>query len=106
MRVADDDLQQIVEVVSDATGHLTKRFHFLRLGELLLRPLERCLSRPSLGDVTRDFCETDGPTHLVANRFDHDARPERALDAPHTPPFGAIFALVCADVRSALRLPH
>ena len=43
---ADDDRQQVVEVVRDAAGQLAQRLHLLALAELLLRGLE-------LGDVAR-----------------------------------------------------
>ena len=43
---ADDDRQQIVEVVRDAAGQLAERLHLLALAKLLLRGLQ-------LGDVAR-----------------------------------------------------
>ena len=43
LEVADDDGQQVVEVVRDAAGQLADRLHLLRLGELL-----RASSRASL----------------------------------------------------------
>ena len=77
LRVTADDHQQIVEVVGDAAGQLAERLHLLRLGELLLRPLERRLRLPPLGDVARDLDEADQRAQLVADRLDHNARPER-----------------------------
>ena len=59
LRVAADDHQEIVEVVGDAARQLAERFHLLRLGELLLRALERSLRLPPLGDVARDLHEAD-----------------------------------------------
>ena len=104
LRVAADDHQQIVEVVGDAAGQLAERFHLLRLGELLLRPLERGLRLPSLGDVAGDLHEADERADLVADRLDHDARPEQALVAPHAPAFDDAFALVGGELERARRL--
>ena len=104
LRVAADDHQQIVEVVGDAAGQLAERLHLLRLGELLLRALERCLRLPSLGDVARDLHEAGERAHLVADRLDHDARPEQALVAPHPPALDHAFALVGGELEGARRL--
>ena len=38
LAVADDDAEQVVEVVRDAAGELAHGFHFLRLPELLFQP--------------------------------------------------------------------
>ena len=104
LRVAADDHQQIVEIVGDAAGQLSERLHLLRLGELLLRPLERGLRFPPLGDVARDLHEADERADLVADRLDHHARPEQALVAPNAPAFDDVFALVGGDLESARRL--
>ena len=37
--VADDDAEQIVEVVGNAAGELADRLHFLRLAQFRLHPL-------------------------------------------------------------------
>ena len=102
--VAADDHQEIVEIVGDAAGQLAERLHLLRLGELLLRPLERGLRLPPLGDVARDLHEADERAHLVADRLDHDARPEQALVAPHAPALDDVLALVGGDLEGARRL--
>ena len=83
--MAGDDHQQIVEVVRDAAGELAERLHLLRLGELLLHPLERDLRVAPLGDVAGDLGEADQLAVVVADRIDDDAGPEeRAVlaDAP------------------------
>ena len=104
LRMAADDHQEIVEVVRDAAGQLAERLHLLRLRELLLRPLERRLRFPPLGDVARDVHEADQRADLVADRLDHGARPELALVAPHAPALDGIFALVGGDLERARRL--
>ena len=104
LRVAADDHQQIVEIVGDAAGQLAERLHLLRLRELLLGPLQRCLRLPSLGDVARDLHETGERAHLVADRLDHHARPEQALVAPHPPALDHAFALVGSDLEGTRRL--
>lgn len=48
--IADDDGQQIVEVMGDAAGELADRLHLLRLDQLFLRPL-------ALGQVVDDADE-------------------------------------------------
>ena len=50
--VADDHGQQVVEVVGDAAGQLTKRFHLLRLHELLLEFPLGVFGDDAIGDVT------------------------------------------------------
>src|SRR6202167_6613012 len=51
--VAADDHEQIVEIVSDASGETTDRFHFLRLTELIFEDA-------TLGDVFGDGFEDIG----------------------------------------------
>src|SRR5262249_34395299 len=101
LRVAADDHQQIVEVVGNAARQLAERFHLLRLRQLLLRALERCLGLPSLGDVARDVHEAGKGARLVADRLDHGARPEWAPVAPHAPALDGTFALVGGDLKRA-----
>ena len=47
LAVAEDDRQEVVEVVRDAAGEVPDRLHLLRLAELLLHPV-------ALGHVQRD----------------------------------------------------
>ena len=47
LQIADDDGEQIVEIVGDAAGELAHGLHLLRLAELLLH-------LPALGDVFLD----------------------------------------------------
>ncbi len=55
--VADDDGQQVIEVVGDAAGELADAFHLLGLGELLLRPLQGLGRLAAFADVARDLGE-------------------------------------------------
>ena len=41
LRIAEDDGQQIVEIMRDAAGELTHRLHFLGLGEFLVELIDR-----------------------------------------------------------------
>ena len=59
---ADDDRQQIVEVVRDAAGQLPQRLHLLALAKLLLRGLQ-------LGDVARLEQQIDDLPRLIADRL-------------------------------------
>src|SRR5262249_3968130 len=73
LRAAADDHQQIVEIVRDATGQFSDRFHFLRHGKLFTRfdqlllrvaPL-RCVAdnageAEKIGIVVTDCCEYPG----------------------------------------------
>src|SRR6266851_2443925 len=102
--MAADDHQQIVEIVRNAACELAERFHLLRLGELLLRPFERRLSLLSLSNVARNLHEADKRARLVADRLDHDACPELALVAPHTPALHGIFAFVGGDLEGSCGL--
>ena len=101
LRVTADDHQEIVEVVRNAARQLAERFHLLRLRELLLRPLERCLRLPSLGNVACNIDEPDEGARLVANRLDDGARPEQTLVAPYAPAFDGAFALVGGHMERA-----
>src|SRR5579875_1119843 len=75
---ADDDGQEIVEVMGDAGGKLTDRLHFLRLAELLL-------DGALLRHVARHLGEADQGTALVADGVDDDARPEAAAVLAQAP---------------------
>ena len=50
--VSHDRRQDIIEVVSNAAGNLSERFHFLRLQELRARALERFSRLTVLGDFS------------------------------------------------------
>ena len=73
--VADDDRQQVVEIVRDAAGETADRFELLRLPELILARLQRALGALPIGDVAEQADQ--------AGRIgEHDAR-ERRDALPH-----------------------
>src|SRR6185369_9927281 len=102
--VAADNHQEIVEVVRDAARELAEGFHLVRLGELLLRALERHLRAAPFAHVMRDAYKARERAVLVADGLDHDAPPELALVAPHPPAFEAVFAFVGGDLQRPRRL--
>src|SRR5208337_2254259 len=106
LRMAADDHQQVVEIVRDAAGQLAKGFHLLRLGELLLCPLERDRGLPSFGDVTRDVDEADETARLIADRLNDNACPKLALVSSHTPALEAVLALIGGRLKGSSRLPR
>ena len=93
VKVADDDGQQIVEVVGNAAGQLAHCFHFLRLGELLLGMSQFLLSGATPGDVTSDFREPNEVALAISNGVYDDDCPERAAIFAHAPRFGFEAAL-------------
>ena len=76
--VADDDSQQVVEVVRHAAGQLTDRFHFLRLCKLFARPIEHFLCLVTLGNVARHLGKADELASVILDRIDHHAGPKSA----------------------------
>ena len=83
--IADDDRQQIVEIMRNATCQLTDRFHFLQLEQLLARPIEFFLRLESFREIAGDLGKSRQFAILVADRIDDDVGPEaRAIlsDAP------------------------
>ena len=83
--VADDDGEQVVEVVRDAAGELADRLHLLRLPQLLL-------DRAALGEVARDLGEAHDCAGLVVDRIDHDAGPELLTILAYAPRLGFVLA--------------
>ncbi len=69
IRVAKDDLQQIVEIVGDAAGQLTDRFHLLRL-------MQRFLRLPAAGDVELRAEEVYEVAGGIVDRADEQRVPE------------------------------
>ena len=83
LQIADDDGEQVVEIVRDAAGELAHGLHLLRLAELLLH-------LPTLGDVLLHRDEV-GDLVPVLDRRDRGKLPEQLavlllvekLTAPH-----------------------
>jgi hypothetical protein len=71
---------------------------------LLLRPLKRRLGLPFFGDIARDHHVSDECACFVADRLNHDSRPEPAFVAPQMPTLDDIFALVRGDLECPRRL--
>ncbi len=69
LRIAEDDGQEIVEVVGDAAGQMPERFHLLRLPELQLH-------LDALRLIGEDADEMRGGAVRVADRRDRQAIPE------------------------------
>ena len=92
--IADDDGEEIVEVVGDAAGELTDAFHFLRLAKPLV-------GRAPFGQVARDLGKSDDLALRVPDRVDHDAGPEPASILADPPAFRLVLAGVALRSPSA-----
>ena len=77
LQVSADNLQQVVEVVSNAASELPDRLQLLRTDHRRLRRLERGFRLAAFGDVPCHFGEAEELAVVVSNRVDHDVRPER-----------------------------
>ena len=74
--VAEDDRQDVVEVVRDAAGQLADGFHLLRPEQRFLRLLQRLVRALQLGDVVRDAVDAENLAVLVAiDALGHKIRP-------------------------------
>src|SRR3954468_13932882 len=69
-RMPAHDHQQIVEVVRDAAGELTDRFHFLHLRELFARALKRALGLALFGDILAHPEQPRRPSGIVLDDLD------------------------------------
>src|SRR6516162_1547667 len=87
-----------------ATRQLSESFHFLRLGELLLCPLQGDLCLPSLGDVMRDMHKASERARVITNRLNHNASPKFTFVPPHAPTLERVFALVGSNLKRPSRL--
>ena len=75
--LSNEDRQQIVEIMSDAAGEMSKRFHFLRVRKLLLRAHQSQLGFASFGDVACYLGEANQTALFVFDGVEDDVRPER-----------------------------
>ena len=80
LQVAEDDRQQIVEIVRDAAGQLADRFHLLRMPKLRLH-------RPALRHVARDLGEAEHLARGILDRVDDDVGEEARTVLAHAPGF-------------------
>jgi hypothetical protein len=101
--VADDDHQQIAEVVRNTTAELSDRLHPLAQCKLLLRLLQRALGFHPFGNVARDLGEADELAVLVANRIEQRERPESTAVATHAPAFRLVATGFRGNLQRLLR---
>src|SRR5206468_4030339 len=64
--VAENEREDVVEIVRDAAGELSDRFHLLRAEQCLARLLERFPRLAQLGHVVRDAEHAENLSALVA----------------------------------------
>ncbi len=76
VNVAGDDHQKIIEVMGYAACELAQRIKLLRFSKLLLHQIQSLFSLLSLGDITRNLCETNQFVGVVSNSVDDNARPK------------------------------
>ena len=79
--IADDDRQQIVEIVRDAAGELPNALHLLRLARALV-------GGASFRQIPGDLCKAQEFALVVLDGIDEDARPEPGSVLAHPPVFG------------------
>src|SRR5690606_1414629 len=101
--VVPDDLQDVVEVVHEATGQLADRFHLLGLVQPGARLVESGLRLALLGDVAGDLGEADEIALVVEDAIDHDTRPEPRAVLAHPPALGLEHAFPFGDRERLLR---
>jgi hypothetical protein len=76
IEIVDDDRQEIVEIVRDATRELPDGLHLLGLEQGGLSLRQGLLRFPPLGDVAGDLRKTDQIAALIVDRVHDHARPE------------------------------
>src|ERR1700733_785104 len=90
---ADDDRQQIVEVVGDAARQLAHGFHLLGVEERLASLSQFLFGVLPVRNVPSDLGETDQLTSIIANGVDDYVGPEAATVLAQAPPFRLPTAL-------------
>jgi len=98
VQIADNNLQQVVEVVRNAAGQLADAFHLLRLPRSLI-------GGPSLGQIARNFGKTQEFAPGRLDRIDNDAYPKVGAILAHTPTFGLVLSLPCSHRQGLCRDP-
>jgi len=93
LEIADDDRQEVVEIVRDASRKLADALHLLRLRQLLLRALQRHLRLPPFRDVAGDLGKTEQAAVLVEDAIYGNAGPELRPVLADPQPFGLELAL-------------
>jgi hypothetical protein len=87
-QIADNDGEQVVEIVCHSAGELADGFHFLPLEQPLARLIEHFLRQAPFCDIARHFGEADQVASVVADRIDHDACPEPTAILADAPALG------------------
>src|SRR5262249_15551020 len=103
LRLTADNHQQIVEIVRHTPGQLSKGFHLLGLGKLLMRAFECLLGIAPFGYVARDLGESDKFSTFVMYRVDDNIRPEQRTALAHAPGLGFESAGGCSDSQRPVR---
>ena len=93
--IADDDCQQIIEVVRDAACELADAFHLLRLPGALV-------CGAPFGEVARDLGKSEDLSVGRLDRIDDDACPKAASVLAHPPAFGLELSRFRGSPQSAL----
>jgi hypothetical protein len=86
--IADDDGEQIVEIVGNSAGELADGFHFLPLEQPLAGLIEHLLGHVPFRDIARHLGKADQLASIVMDRIDHDACPEPTAILADAPALG------------------
>ena len=103
VEIAQNDHQQVVEVMRDAAGELADRLHALHLQHALVDALEMLLRKTLFRHVARDLAEADQRAGRIEDRVDHHARPETVAALADAPAFRFEAALRLGLAQSAPR---
>src|SRR5581483_1224529 len=76
LQVSQNDHQQIVEVVCNATAQLSDRLELLRCHKLFLDTVKLILCLLALGQVARDLGKADDGAALIGDPVDDDGGPK------------------------------
>ena len=89
--IADDDGEEVVEVVRDAARDLANSLHLLRLPRALV-------GRAPLGQIARDLRKTQKLALGALDRVDDGAGPEGCPVLSDAPTFGLVLPGRCGDL--------
>jgi len=102
-QIADDDGEQIVEIVCHSAGELADGLHFLRLQQPLARLLELLLGQVPFRDIARHLGKADQLARIVVDRVDHHACPKSAATLADAPALGLVAAFSGRSLERARR---
>ena len=106
VEAADDDGEQIVEIMGDAAGQLADRVHLLRLDDGVTRGVERLLRFAPFGQVAGDLGKTEQLALGIANAVDDDIGPEARSILANAPSFGFEPAIAFGGMERARGQPR